>query len=111
MKNQERNLQKLCVQWFRIIFKNYIIFAIPNGGSRNKIEAKNLKAEGVLAGVPDLQIIAPNKTLFIEMKTPTGRQTSTQKNLQTKLTELGFKYFICRTFEEFQNIVKNEIEK
>ena len=43
-------------------------YAIPNGGSRNALEAKNLKSEGVRAGVSDLCVILPDKTLYIEMK-------------------------------------------
>lgn len=50
------------------------VFAIPNGGSRNKIEALNLKRQGVSAGVPDLFVVsrpplAPEcRGVFIEMK-------------------------------------------
>lgn len=43
-------------------------FAVPNGGSRNKLEAINLKREGVKAGVSDLIIITRDKVLFLEMK-------------------------------------------
>jgi hypothetical protein len=51
-------------------------FAIPNGGARHPATAKNLKAEGVKAGVPDLFIVsrAPNanrdncRAVFVEMK-------------------------------------------
>ena len=31
-----------------------LLYHIPNGGSRNKAEAANLKRQGVRAGVPDL---------------------------------------------------------
>ena len=46
-------------------FKSIPFYAIPNGGSRNAREAKNLKAQGVVAGVPDImqamfEGIAPN---------------------------------------------------
>lgn len=68
MKKEESQLQRLCVCWFRLQFPNDLIFAIPNGGSRNVIEAKNLKSESVLSGVADLQVITNNKSFFIEMK-------------------------------------------
>jgi hypothetical protein len=50
------------------------VFAIPNGGSRNKIEALHMKRQGVSAGVPDLFVVscppsAPeSRGVFIEMK-------------------------------------------
>ena len=34
-------------------------FAIPNGGSRDVREARNLKRQGVKTGVPDLVILSP----------------------------------------------------
>ena len=69
MKHQESTIQTSCVKWFRLQYPNLIIYATPNGGSRNSIEAKRLKAEGVLAGVADLTVLLPHgKILYIEMK-------------------------------------------
>ena len=47
------------------------LFAIPNGGSRHKLEAKRLKAEGVVPGVPDLCLPVPRlgyHGLYVELK-------------------------------------------
>lgn len=47
------------------------MFAIPNGGLRNKVTASMLKAEGVKAGVPDIMLPVPKSCfagLFVEMK-------------------------------------------
>jgi hypothetical protein len=50
------------------------VFAIPNGGKRNRIEAANLKRQGVSPGVPDLFVAtrppadAASRGVFIEMK-------------------------------------------
>ena len=58
MRNhKEDNLQKACVTWFRLQYPDVVIFAIPNGGSRNPIEAAKLKATGTLAGVADLFVM------------------------------------------------------
>ena len=48
--------------------KKFNSFSVPNGGSRNMFEAKNLKAEGATAGVSDYIILLKNKILFIELK-------------------------------------------
>ena len=68
-RKEERSLQKMCVRWFRLTQKEALIFAVPNGGSRNKLEAYQMKLEGVLAGVSDLLVIFRDKVLFIELKT------------------------------------------
>lgn len=51
-----------------------LIFAIPNGDHRAITTAKRLKAEGVVAGVPDLFI--PQWDLWIEMKRREGGRLS-----------------------------------
>jgi hypothetical protein len=37
-------------------------FAVPNGGSRQRLEGARLKAGGVMAGVPDLLIVGAMPT-------------------------------------------------
>lgn len=53
----EHSEQCVVIDYCKI--RRYPVFAIPNGGSRNKAEAAKLKAEGVSAGVPDLFIPIP----------------------------------------------------
>ena len=53
----EESIQTTCVEWFRYTYRNYIVFSIPNGGSRNAKEAANMKRAGVLAGVSDLIVV------------------------------------------------------
>jgi hypothetical protein len=53
-----------------------LLFAIPNGGERNKIVAAKLKATGVKAGVHDIFLAVPRKLyhgLFIELKKIGGK--------------------------------------
>ena len=110
---KEHNLQAICVRWFRLKYKpeRAIIFAIPNGGSRNEREGANLKREGVTAGAPDLLIVHAGGTIFIEMKTEErgSRQSQAQKEFQRVLEGLGKKYFVIRSFNEFMNVVNGEI--
>lgn len=104
MKEIEHNLQVACVRWFRLQHPHKTLIAIPNGGSRNIITAKKLKAEGVLSGAPDLFLFYPSAPwhgLCIEMKTQKGRQSEEQKQFQLMMTKSGYKYVICRSVEEF----------
>lgn len=99
----EHNEQVMLINWFKMQYKQYIIFAIPNGGNRNVFEAKKLKDEGVLAGIPDLQIIADNKVIFVEMKTRKGKLSKVQKDLIPKIRKLGIDVIIGYGFEDAKN--------
>lgn len=112
MKHQESTLQTACVRWFRYQYPNLIIYSVPNGGSRNLREAQRLKSEGVLAGVADLVVLLPKgKSLYIEMKIKGNRQTDNQKDFQKKAIALGHTYAVCYSFEEFQQVIENQIQK
>ena len=70
-----------------------LIFAIPNGGKRVKQEAVRLRAEGVLAGVPDLLVPEPRGPyhgLFVEMKRVGGKATADQSRLMQALRSRGY---------------------
>lgn len=96
---RERKEQQWLVQWFRLKYKNILIAASANGGSRDCAEAVNMKREGVLAGIPDLQIFRAAQGyhgLFIEMKAPktlaskAGVLSARQKTMLMKLNAEGY---------------------
>ena len=105
--NEEHVLQVQCVTWFKFSYPDLQkkILAIPNGGYRPKKVAAELKAEGVLAGVSDLMVMRAcggDHGLWIEMKTPKGRQSEAQKEFEKNATDEGYAYALCRTFDEFK---------
>nr|DAY33448.1 MAG TPA: Nuclease [Caudoviricetes sp.] len=107
---QESQLQQMCVRYFRYVYPQYVIYATPNGGTRNPIEAKRLKAEGVLAGVADLTVLLPQgRIIYIEMKVKGNRQTDNQKAFQQKAEALGYKYYVCYSFDQFKAIIEEEL--
>lgn len=114
--DEEHRLQCACVRWFRYKYPNLaqLLFAIPNGGSRNKAEASRLKAEGVTSGVADLILLRANRfygALCIEMKTPKGRQSETQKHWQQMAESTGNKYILCRSLDDFRTQVENYLKE
>lgn len=86
------------------------IFAIPNGGKRDKIAAGKLKAEGVKPGVPDIfvPITTPKYAgLFIEMKRDksTGKTkgrvaSKTQSPYHDYLKSAQYAVAVCYTWRE-----------
>lgn len=56
-KRSEATEQERVINWATFYAKDFpeldLLHHIPNGGSRNQLEAANLKRQGVKAGVPD----------------------------------------------------------
>lgn len=94
-------------------WNNIPIFAVPNGGHRNAIEAAHLKRSGVKAGVPDLVIPLPNAEhhgLFVEMKYGKNKQTEKQKIWQRNLTALGYKAVVCYGYDAAVAVIEEYIK-
>ena len=69
-------------------------FAVPNGGSRHKVEAKRMKRAGVKSGVPDL--ILPGHRIAVEMKRTSGSKTSPEQlEWVDKLRLMGWRVYIA----------------
>ena len=110
--HQESDIQISCVKWFKMQYPRYVIFAVPNGGTRDRKEMIWMLREGILPGAADLIICGDNgKILFVEMKTKTGKQSKNQKNFEEKVTKLGFQYIVCRSLEDFIKAVRAWVEK
>ena len=107
----ESRIQQSCVKWFRYQYSNIarLLFAVPNGGSRNRIEASIMKGEGVTAGVSDMILLVPTESyssLCIELKAGKNNQTDLQKSWQELAEKHGNKYVIVRSFDEFREIIQ-----
>ena len=114
-RHPEHQLQTACFQWFNLQYPEFrgLLFAVPNGGGRSRIEAALLKAEGVVAGVADMLLLVPSKGyagLCIEFKAATkaAHQSEAQKNWERLINKYGaYKYTVVRTFEEFRTLMYN----
>ena len=108
-RHQESFTQRACVTWFRAKYPDHaaMLFAVPNGGGRSRIEASIMKGEGVTAGVADLILLEARGcwgSLCFEMKTTDrkSKQRPSQKEWQRQAEAHGNRYVVCRTLEEFQ---------
>lgn len=85
------------------------LFHIPNGGSRNIIEATKLKKMGVKPGVPDLQLIVPNGEvhgLWIELKAQKGKLQPSQQIMIQRLEAQGYMCKVCFGADEAISEIK-----
>ena len=109
MKHEESKLQREVVKYLRLELRmcGGLIFAVPNGGKRSKIEARIQVSEGTLHGVSDLIILLPNaRTVFVEMKTEKGKQSDYQEQFEESVSKLGFEYVIWRSIDDAIKWVK-----
>lgn len=102
-KGPEWELQKSIVTWFRWTHPDWLLFSCPMEATyRNKLY---FQETGAMAGVSDLICVTPQKVLFIELKSKTGRQSVEQKAFEEKIKSLGFEYHIIRSLDEFENLI------
>ena len=88
--------------------------AIPNGGLRNVITAKKLKAEGVKPGFPDIILPVPKNGyhgLFIELKRQHGGTVNKeQKEWLERLNGNGYLAVVCKGFEEAKSTIEEYLK-
>jgi len=56
-------------------------------------------------GLPDIIVIQNGKFIGLEVKTKTGRQRETQKNVQNKIEKVGGEYYIVRSVDDVKRIL------
>lgn len=116
MKHLEENIQIACVRWFEYQYPQFrlLLHHSPNGGFRNAREAARFKAMGTRAGFADLLLLVPRggyHGLAIEMKTEekSSKQSTAQKAWQKAVEEQGYKYQVCRGFDDFMELTNGYI--
>lgn len=87
------------------------MFAVPNGGLRDRITAARMKAEGVRSGVSDIFLPAARKGhhgLFIEMKKPgeLKGESDRQKEFGAHVGNQGYYYVVCDHWEKARDIIE-----
>lgn len=113
-KRCEATEQERVINWATFYAKNFpeldLLYHVPNGGSRNQLEAANLKRQGVKAGVPDLVLPVPRQQfhgLYVEMKW--GKNTTTEKQdwWLEQLRQQGYETAVCWSAEEAMDVIAN----
>lgn len=95
-----------CCKWPELRW----MYHVPNGGTRNAIEAAHLQAQGVKPGVPDVVLpIARGGYfgLYIEMKKQVGGVVSEhQRDWLNGLQNLGYLAVVCTGFQAAANMIE-----
>lgn len=93
-----------------------LLFAVPNGGGRSKVEAAIMQGEGVTPGVSDLILLVARggyNGLCIEMKTEakSSKQSESQEAWQKLVEAQGYKYVVCRSLEQFRSVINEYLKQ
>ena len=114
---REGKEQESLFQWAKLQECKYpdlkLLFAIPNGGSRHKLEAINLKKQGLKSGIPDICLPVARANyhgLWIELKVGKGKTSDNQDWWIEKLTNQGYRCKVCYGFEEAKNTILEYLE-
>lgn len=116
MRTTEHDIQSALFTWAQLQTAQHpelgLMFAIPNGGKREKRQdkkgrwfspvAQKLKKEGVKPGVPDIFLPCArggSYGLFIEMKAPDGKVSQEQDDIHKMLREEGYAVIVCFSLE------------
>ena len=113
IKITESEIQMQILAYLRSV--GVFAFSVPNellgksqrsGGMSRMIKFRNM---GLTAGVADLICLLPGgRVFFMEVKTPTGRQSENQKSFEDRVRGLGFDYHIARSIEDAKKIMEDK---
>lgn len=98
----ESAVQRQLLDWLAVACPNAVVFAVPNGERRDKITGARLKAQGVLAGAPDLIVSNNGIIAFVEVKTDKGRPSKAQIEFRDRCAEQRLPYAVVRGIGDLQ---------
>lgn len=104
----ESKIQTEIVRAVRYMFPYTLIYAVPNGGSRNIKEAANLKRQGVLAGVSDLHVIHKGQMIFVEVKSARGTLSKEQREFRDYVEKAGYQYWVVRSANDLVTLLAKQ---
>lgn len=109
----------MVVQWWGYTHHKFgvperLLFAIPNGGLRNRVVAAKLKAEGVRAGVPDMMLAVPRGAahgLFIEHKAGNRKPSDEQEVVISDLVAQGYSVAVSHSYDETVKLISSYLSQ
>ena len=97
-RDEEHRLQCSCVSWFNSRYPKLkgLLYAVPNGGRRDKVTASKLKQEGVVAGVCD-RVYTPRLKDWIDIPKSISFASMDEaefREVYYKVREVLFEYYL-----------------
>lgn len=83
-----------------------LLFSVPNGGTRNMLEAMKFKATGLISGIPDMLLVWKGKVYGLEFKTITGSLSKDQIKVHQAWQSNGTPVYVFRDGQSAFDFVK-----
>lgn len=112
IKISETDIQSAIIRYLTVLENQGKLFFnrtnnIPpvNKNSKGEVVGFRRLPAGAKKGIPAIWVILQGKTIGLEVKTATGRQSKEQKEIQEKFTKNDADYYVVRSYEEVKNIL------
>lgn len=115
MNHSESSIQISCINHFRAKYPwaSKLLIHVKNEEAGGRVAGAIHKAQGVVAGAPDLLLLIPSSFLnsdycpylCIEMKSEKGRKRDSQLIYRTYVQAVGSQYVFCYSVDDFNTLV------
>ena len=116
MKRPEQALHMQVARYLRVALRPPVLWTTFPAGGGGKTRGAFLKAMGLQAGWPDIQILTPGpvsnngvpftRLIGLELKTSKGKQSEAQKAMALKFEAVGGVYLIARSLDEVEILLR-----
>lgn len=104
----ESQMQQQIIKWWAVACREFqvperLLMSFPLQGARTPRNGARLKAEGLRAGTPDMLLAVcwfGGRGLWLELKTPKGRLTASQREMLSNLDTQGYQTCVPRSVKE-----------
>ena len=100
---KERDLHKAVAQFLAVALPKDVVWTTFPAGGGGKVRGAQLKARGLMAGWPDVQIIYRGKFYGVELKAANGRLSPEQRACAEAIRAAGGYYHQVRSLDELQS--------
>ena len=103
----EWKIQASMVAWFGRNYRDQRdLLCANNNNSSNRIAGARNNMIGVRSGRADLTLYWSGRAYHIEVKTPDGKQSESQREFKRLVESNGFEYHIVRSKDEFIELIE-----
>lgn len=105
----ERALHAAVAAYLRVALPDAVLWTTVGHGGGGKVRGAQLKAAGMVAGWPDVQLLVPvpwygqaPRFIGIELKAKSGRLSPEQIACHARIRAAGGEVIVCRSVEEVE---------